>query len=146
MGVDYYLMNGLERKALYLDRAHELVCHPKVHFEVQGEPITADLVRSAIPTVETDVFNSAEYKTEWLEVVASWLDEHGPATLLPDNDLNEPLTSAHCMWFANMEGPPWFDWDIGRTSDGVLRAVVDNKAGPAKNAAGSSPDVTWIGR
>ena len=122
MGTDYDMV--AERADLCLDRAGPFVAaYFDLPFQVVGPgdagtggpQLTGDDIRNNVKDAE-------RYGPGWVEAVARWVDEHGPAYLCDDHGAVEDImlgVSRYRAW----ENGTRERFDMGRGEDGVWHAI-----------------------
>lgn len=117
MGTDYDLV--AEHADLYLDRAGPFVAAyfdlPLNHDRPNGPKLTGSDIREHVKDGE-------RYGPGWVEAVARWVDEHGPACLIDDHGAAEDImlgVSRYRAW----ENGTRERFDMGRGEDGVWHAI-----------------------
>jgi len=114
MGTDYEMVAG--RADLYLDRAGPFVAAyfdlPLNHDRPNGPRLTGTDIREHVKDVE-------RYGPGWVEAVAQWVDEYGPARLAGDHRDDHDANGRWTAW----EKGDREHFDMGRGEDGVWRAI-----------------------
>jgi hypothetical protein len=96
MGIDLELVAA--GASLYLDRGYPL--RGMASEAEGGQLFTGDDIRIA--------FDCDRYGFGWVDAVAAWVDEFGPAELLNDHEHSDRLTAVYTAW-TNGEGHRMFD-------------------------------------